>query len=84
MLVLVFGIVEFIKTFGVKGKKLRLIALAVGVAIAVVFKLRELIPSATVYIDVAFFAITAGLAAGGLHDYMKKIVSTFKNPPDVQ
>jgi len=85
MLVLIFGIVEFIKNFGVKGNMLRVISLVIGVVFAVVFKLRELIPSTTVYIDVAFFALSAGLAASGLYDYLKKITSQFNtNKPDIQ
>ena len=67
MLVLVFGIVEFIKGFGVKGNVLRIVALFVGLIIAAVFKLRELLPSAQLYIDLVFFTL-----ASGLYDFLKK------------
>ena len=72
MLVLVFGIVEFIKAFGVKGNVLRIVALFVGLIIAAVFKLRELLPAATLYIDLVFFTLASGLSASGLYDFLKK------------
>jgi membrane protein implicated in regulation of membrane protease activity len=72
MLILVFGIVEFIKQFGVKGNKLRVIALLIGILIAAVFKLRELLPSAQLYIDLVFFTLASGLSASGLYDFLKK------------
>ena len=72
MLVLVFGIVEFIKAFGVKGNVLRIVALFVGLIIAAVFKLRELLPSAQLYIDLVFFTLASGLSASGLYDFLKK------------
>jgi hypothetical protein len=72
MLVLIFGIVEFIKGFGVKGNKLRAISLCIGLFIALVFKCRELYPPAQLYIDVIFFTILSGLSASGLYDFLKK------------
>ena len=85
MLVLIFGIVEFIKNFGVQGNVLRIISLCIGVVIAVVFKLREIFPSAQVYIDISFFAISAGLAASGIYDYLKKMsLQVINHKPDVQ
>jgi membrane protein implicated in regulation of membrane protease activity len=72
MLVLIFGIVEFIKGFGVKGNKLRLIALFIGLLIAAVFKLRDVLPSAKLWIDIVFFTIASGLSASGLYDFLKK------------
>jgi hypothetical protein len=82
MLVLIFGIVEFIKGFGVKGNKLRLISLAIGLVIATVYKLRELIPAAMLYIDVVFFTLSSGLAAGGLYDFLRKFRLTDSSPSE--
>jgi hypothetical protein len=73
MLLLIFGIVEFIKTFGVQGSALRLASLSVGILIAVVFKLRDVFPHAVTYIDIGFFGVAAGLAASGIYDYLKKL-----------
>jgi hypothetical protein len=82
MLILVFGIVEFIKGFGVTGNKLRLIALFVGLVISAVFKLRELIPEAKLYIDVVFFTFASGLSASGLYDFMRKFRLTDISPQE--
>ena len=78
MLVLIFGIVEFIKNFGVQGNVLRIISLCIGVLIAVVFKLREIFPSAELYIDISFFALASGLSASGIYDYLKKFTNLTK------
>ena len=83
MLVLIFGIVEFIKTFGVKGNVLRLVSLGVGVLIALTFKARELYPEAQMYIDIVFFTIASGLSASGLYDFLKKF-NPSNHPPDIQ
>ena len=80
MLVLIFGIVEFIKTFGVKGNVLRLVSLGVGVLIALTFKARELYPEAQMYIDIVFFTIASGLSASGLYDFLKKFRLTDVSP----
>jgi membrane protein implicated in regulation of membrane protease activity len=72
MLVLIFGIVELIKEFGVKGNVLRVIALMIGILIAAVYKLRELLPAAQLYIDLVFFTLASGLSASGLYDFLKK------------
>lgn len=72
MLVLIFGIVEFIKAFGIKGNKLRVVSLIVGLAIALVFKAREIFPAAQLYIDIVFFTLASGLSASGLYDFLKK------------
>jgi membrane protein implicated in regulation of membrane protease activity len=82
MLVLVFGIVEFIKGFGVKGNVLRVVSLFVGLIIAAIFKLRELLPSAQLYIDLVFFTIASGLSASGLYDFLKKFRLSDVSPID--
>jgi len=82
MLILVFGIVEFIKGFGVKGNILRIVSLIVGLLIAAVFKLQELLPSAQLYIDLAFFTIASGLSASGLYDFLKKFRLSDISPTD--
>jgi hypothetical protein len=82
MLVLIFGIVEFIKTFGVKGNALRLASLSVGLIIALVFKCREIFPSAKLYIDIVFFTLSSGLSACGLYDFLKKFRLTDISPTE--
>lgn len=67
---LILGIVEFIKKFGVTGNKLMLISLAVGIVFAVIYKVSELIEPAQVYIQVAFFGLAAGLCASGIYNFI--------------
>ena len=82
MLVLIFGIVEFIKTFGLKGNVLRLVSLTIGMILALAFKLRELYPVAAIYIDLFFFSTAAGLSASGLYDFLKKFRLTDISPTE--
>ena len=74
LLIIVFGLVEFIKTFGLKGNKLRVISMATGIALALVFKLSSVFPQAAIYIDIAAFSIVIGLAASGIYDFLDKSV----------
>jgi len=67
---LILGIVEFIKKFGVQGNKLMLISMAVGIVFAVIYQVSELIQPAQVYIQVAFFGLAAGLCASGIYNFV--------------
>jgi len=67
---LILGIVEFIKKFGVKGNKLMLISMAVGIVFAVIYKLATLFPTAQVWIELAFFGLAAGLCASGIYNFV--------------
>jgi len=82
MLILVFGIVEFIKGFGVTGNKLRWIALVVGLLISATFKCRDLFPAAKLYIDVVFFTLASGLSASGLFDFLRKFRLSDTSPTE--
>jgi uncharacterized membrane protein HdeD (DUF308 family) len=67
---LILGIVEFIKKFGVTGNKLMLISMAVGIIFAVVYKFHEMFPPYEQYIELAFFGIAAGLCASGIYSFV--------------
>ena len=82
MLILIFGIVEFLKTTGLKGNILRAVSLVVGMVLALAFKLRELYPVAAIYIDLFFFSTAAGLSASGLYDFLKKFRLSDISPTD--
>ena len=70
LVLLILGIVEFIKKFGVSGNKLMVISAGVGVFMAIVYKVRELLPVSTQYIDVVFFGLAAGLCASGIYSFV--------------
>src|SRR5512137_1554925 len=67
---LILGIVEFIKKFGVTGNKLMLISSGVGIFFAIVYKFHELYPPIEQYIELAFFGIAAGLCASGIYSFV--------------
>ncbi len=71
LLVLIFGLVEYIKGFGVRGNSLRAVSMALGVALAVAYRLREAAPDWAGWIEMAFFGLAAGLAASGVYDFLK-------------
>ena len=67
---LILGIVEFIKKFGLTGNKLMLVSMGVGILFAVVYKFHEVYPPAEQYIEIAFFGIAAGLCASGIYSFV--------------
>jgi hypothetical protein len=80
---IILGVVEFIKKFGVQGNKLMLVSMLVGVFFAVVYKARDLYLPAQPYIDVAFFGIACGLGASGIYTFVNdrfppKVTATLK------
>jgi ABC-type uncharacterized transport system permease subunit len=92
---IILGVVEFIKKFGVTGNKLLIISMVVGIAFGVIYKLYVLYLPSQVYIDVIFFGIAAGLGASGIYSFVNdrfpsqqkmtmKLtkVTTRKNPTD--
>jgi len=92
---LIIGIVEFIKKFGVTGNKLTLISMAVGILFALIYKFHEFYPPAEQYIELAFFGLAAGLCASGIYSFVNARfppqtkatikytkITTGTNPPD--
>ncbi len=69
---IILGVVEFIKKFGVQGNKLMLVSMAVGIFFAVVYKVRDFYVPAQPYIDVAFFGIACGLGASGIYTFINE------------
>jgi xanthosine utilization system XapX-like protein len=67
---LILGIVEFIKKFGLTGNKLMLASMSTGIVFAVIYKVSELIEPAQVYIQVAFFGLAAGLCSSGIYNFV--------------
>jgi uncharacterized membrane protein HdeD (DUF308 family) len=67
---LILGIVEFIKKFGLSGNKLRLVSMGVGIVFAVVYKFHEVYPPLEQTIEITFFGIAAGLCASGIYSFV--------------
>ena len=70
LLIIVFGLVEFVKTFGITGNLLRIISMSIGICLAVIFKLSQLYPSWSPWIDLATFGIVIGLTASGIYEFL--------------
>ncbi len=67
---IILGVVEFNKKFGVAGNKLMLIAMCVGIFFALLYKTRDFYLPAQPYIDVVFFGIACGLGASGIYTFV--------------
>lgn len=67
---LILGIVEFLKRFGMTGNKLMLVSMGVGILFATVYKFHELYPPAEPYVEVVFFGVAAGLCASGIYSFV--------------
>src|SRR5512139_994754 len=67
---IVLGLVEFVKSLGVTGNKLRWISLAVGIVMGGMFQGRELFPITKPYIDAFIYTIPVGLTACGLYSFV--------------
>lgn len=67
---IVLGLVEFVKSLGVEGNKLRWISLAIGIFMGGLFQARELAPVAKPYIDAFIYTIPTGLTACGLYSFV--------------
>ncbi len=72
LLVIVFGLVEFAKQLGARGNGLRLLSMALGVTLAVLYRLALAYPHAAPWIETAFFGLAAGLAASGVYSFVNQ------------
>lgn len=87
--ILILGVVEFLKKFGLTGNKLMLVSMGVGIVAAFIYKAGELYPPASPYVEVAFFGLAAGLCASGIYRFINnrfpdKTKTTFKYTKIVQ
>lgn len=74
---LIIGLVQFAKEQGwVSGaKKLKLLAAGLGIFFAALYQLGVMFPGAVQYVSVFVFVVAAGLAATGLFDFTKEVIS---------
>jgi hypothetical protein len=70
LVIIVFGLVEFVKTFGIKGNLLRIISMSIGICLAIIFKLGQIYPEWSTWIDIATFGIVIGLTASGIYEFL--------------
>ena len=72
LVAVVFGLVEFVKSFGVRGHWLTIISMLLGLAFGVSYQIANAgIPvSFAGWFAVAVFGIMLGLVASGLYDFV--------------
>ena len=66
----VFGLVEFLKKFGLKGEILTVLSMGVGVLLGVGYQLAQKYEAFGEWYGVAIFGIAVGLAASGVYDFL--------------
>jgi len=74
LLIVIFGLVEFSKSLGLKGKWLTVAALLLGLAFGITFKIAmEGIPSGFAgWFVVVVFGLALGLTTSGFYDFANK------------
>jgi len=70
--VLIFGMVEFLKKFNVQGRALTMASFLVGALVATVYSLPDFVPGALPYVEVLIKALFWGMAASGIYDFINQ------------
>ncbi len=78
--VLIFGMVEFLKKFSLRGRALTLASFAVGALVATVYSLPGLLPASAPYVELAVKVAFWGMAASGVYDFINKRWPGFQEP----
>lgn len=71
LVVVIFGLVEFAKKFGLKGNWLTVLSMVLGVGLGIGFKISESgVPVGfSNWFGVCIFSLALGLAASGIYDF---------------
>ncbi len=69
-LVIVFGLVEFAKKFGLKGRTLTALSMVVGVVMGVLYQLSLRSQALAEWFQIMMFGLAVGLAASGIYDFL--------------
>lgn len=77
LLLLVGGLVEFAKKFGLKGNSCVLASLVLGVSVGILYQALPLLPpQAQQWVGIVVWGVAFGLAASGLYDIAKAFRQT--------
>ena len=69
LMVIVFGLVEFAKKLGVKGKSLTVLSMVLGVLAGITYQLVQMYPDTAPWVQVILFGLIIGLTASGIYDF---------------
>jgi hypothetical protein len=69
LLIIVFGLVEFIKKLGVSGNALTVISMLIGVFLGICYQVSQLNTTFGLWFGIVAFGILIGLAASGIYSF---------------
>lgn len=78
LLVLILGLVEFVKKFGVTGNALTAASAAIGMLLCAVYQLGVMYPEWAPWVAFVVYFLFGGLAASGLYDLGKRAAGWLK------
>jgi len=71
LIAVIFGLIEFLKVFGLKGRILTIFSLLLGFALAIAYKLTLGLPvDYAGWMAVIFFGLAIGLTTSGIYDFL--------------
>ena len=71
LIAVIFGLVEFLKVFGLKGRMLTLVSLLLGVVFGILYKLSLALPfDFAGWLAVIVFGLALGLTTSGIYDFL--------------
>jgi hypothetical protein len=71
LIAVIFGLVEFLKVFGLKGRMLTLFSLLLGVGFGILYKLSLALPlDFASWLAVIVFGLALGLTTSGIYDFL--------------
>jgi hypothetical protein len=80
LLLVVFGLVEFTKSLGLKGKILLLVSMFIGLILGMAYQISiaGLPATFSAWFGVVIFGLAIGLTASGFYDFLDKRFPTVK------
>ncbi len=69
-LVIVFGLVEFAKKFGLNGRILTALSMIIGIVLGILYQLSLRSESLAEWFQIIMFGLAVGLAASGIYDFI--------------
>lgn len=71
-MVLVVGIVQAAKKLGLEGRGLTILAMALGITLAIGYQVSQIYPTFKVWFDIVVFGLGGGVAATGYYDLVNE------------
>ena len=71
LMAVIFGLVEFVKSLGVKGRTLTVLSLALGLLFGIAYRLTLVLPQDFAgWFSTSIFGLALGLAASGFYTFV--------------